>query len=322
MGSFWSFLAKPVNQKTLSWLGGGAVVLIAGLWAVFVYLFPPKNGDSPGPQIKIDAGAKAGDCANTGSVINSPVTCNFGLTDTQLKQVMEAAVTGATEPLTRQIIAISKTLDVTQDAVKDFLRVVGQKENIPDNKLAETLTKVADEYKRLQAQSAAEKTDQILKQSDSSISNNTLIRNEISNKFNNLLKTLNLIALDSNSRLGVGDVIRLDDEAKTLLASSSVAFPGLQTYSTLIVIPPIPPSNDVHLRCENATKTYASESAFSSSMMKVAREFVGDGTVAIVSAIVRCGNLVVDQGKNHLEVEDVPLGFTPLYISAKISSAQ
>ena len=46
MGSLWSFLAKPKNQKTLSWLGGGTVIVIAGLWAAFVYLFPPK-AESP-----------------------------------------------------------------------------------------------------------------------------------------------------------------------------------------------------------------------------------------------------------------------------------
>jgi hypothetical protein len=43
MGSLWSFLAKPKNQKTLSWLGGGAVVVIAGLWAAYVYVFPPRR---------------------------------------------------------------------------------------------------------------------------------------------------------------------------------------------------------------------------------------------------------------------------------------
>jgi hypothetical protein len=44
MGSLWSFLATPKNQKTLSWLGGGLVVVIAGLWAAYVHFFPPKTG--------------------------------------------------------------------------------------------------------------------------------------------------------------------------------------------------------------------------------------------------------------------------------------
>jgi hypothetical protein len=64
MGSLWSFLAKPENQKTLSWLGGGAVVVFAGLWAAFVYFFPPKkDGESPAPQVKFGASVKSGDCS-------------------------------------------------------------------------------------------------------------------------------------------------------------------------------------------------------------------------------------------------------------------
>jgi hypothetical protein len=76
MVSFWSFLAKPKNQKMLSWLGGGAVVVIAGLWAAFVYLFPPK-AESTGPQVKIDASVKAGDCAiaNSGSATGNTINC-------------------------------------------------------------------------------------------------------------------------------------------------------------------------------------------------------------------------------------------------------
>ena len=83
------------------------------------------------------------------------MTCNFGLTPEQLKQVTEAAVKGATEPLTRQIVGISKTLGVTEVAAKNLLKIVGEDSNIPEDKLAETLTKVAGDYKRLQAQVAA-----------------------------------------------------------------------------------------------------------------------------------------------------------------------
>jgi hypothetical protein len=78
MGSLWSFLAKSKNQKTLSWLGGGAVIVIAGLWAAFVYFFPPKtDGEGPRPQVKIDASVKAGDCAiaNGGTASGNTVNC-------------------------------------------------------------------------------------------------------------------------------------------------------------------------------------------------------------------------------------------------------
>jgi hypothetical protein len=74
----WSFLAKPGNRKILSWLGGGAVVVIAGLWAAFVYFFPPKNdGESREPQVKIESGVKAGNCsiANSGTASGNTVNC-------------------------------------------------------------------------------------------------------------------------------------------------------------------------------------------------------------------------------------------------------
>ena len=104
-----------------------------------------------------DTKVEAGSCAiaNSGNVSNSSVTCNFGLTPEQLKQVTEAAVKGATGPLVDRITDISKTLGVTEDAAKSLLKIVGEDPNIPDDKLAEALTKVAGDYKRLQAQAAA-----------------------------------------------------------------------------------------------------------------------------------------------------------------------
>ena len=112
-----------------------------------------------GQQATVALGDKveAGSCAiaNSGSVNNSSVTCNFGLTDAQLKQATEAAVKGATGPLVDRITDISKTLGVTEDAAKTLLKIVGEDPNIPDDKLAEALTKVASDYKRLQAQVAA-----------------------------------------------------------------------------------------------------------------------------------------------------------------------
>ena len=99
---------------------------------------------------------EAGSCAiaNSGNASGNTITCNFGLTPEQLKQVTEAAVKGAAEPLTRQIVDISKTLGVTQNAAKNLLKIVGE-DTVPDNKLAEALTKVASDYKSLKAQVAA-----------------------------------------------------------------------------------------------------------------------------------------------------------------------
>jgi hypothetical protein len=71
MGSLWSFLSAPKNQKTLSWLGGGLVVVIAGLWAAFVYLLPPKD-EHGGGSSKVEA--SCGSAAVQGTMIGSSIT--------------------------------------------------------------------------------------------------------------------------------------------------------------------------------------------------------------------------------------------------------
>jgi tetratricopeptide (TPR) repeat protein len=86
---------------------------------------------------------------------NNTANCNFGLTPEQLKEVTEAAVKGATEPLTHQIVDISKTLGVTEGAAKTLLKNVGEDPDVSEDKLAEALSKAAEDYKRLQMQVAA-----------------------------------------------------------------------------------------------------------------------------------------------------------------------
>ncbi|MBV9528717.1 hypothetical protein, partial [Sphingomonas sp.] len=97
-------------------------------------------------------------------------TCNFGLTPEQLREATraaveeakataegqtKAAVAGVTEALQGTIDRIRKQLGVTEEAAKTLLRIVGEQTDVPDERLGEVLTKVALDYKRLQAQVAA-----------------------------------------------------------------------------------------------------------------------------------------------------------------------
>jgi tetratricopeptide (TPR) repeat protein len=79
---------------------------------------------------------------------------NFGLTPEQVKELTEAAARGATAPLTTAIVDLSKRLGVTEDAAKTLLRIVGE-QDVPLERLTETLYRVANDYKRLQEQAAA-----------------------------------------------------------------------------------------------------------------------------------------------------------------------
>jgi tetratricopeptide (TPR) repeat protein len=85
---------------------------------------------------------------------NNTLVCNFGLTPEQLKQATEAAVKGATEAQQEHLDKISETLGVTKSATKTLLKIIGNDPNIPDDKLAEALAKVAGDYKGLQTQVA------------------------------------------------------------------------------------------------------------------------------------------------------------------------
>src|SRR5690349_7689964 len=79
---------------------------------------------------------------------------NFGFSPEQVKELTEAAARGATAPLTSTIVDLSKRLGITEDATKTLLRIVGE-QDVPLERLSETLNRVANDYKRLQAQAAA-----------------------------------------------------------------------------------------------------------------------------------------------------------------------
>ena len=81
---------------------------------------------------------------------------SFGLTPEQLRQLTEAAVRGATDAQQDACgQEVSKTLGLTESAAKNLLKIVGDDANVPEDKLAEALTKAAEDYKRLQTQLAA-----------------------------------------------------------------------------------------------------------------------------------------------------------------------
>ena len=81
-------------------------------------------------------------------------TVNIGLSPEQVKELTEAATRGATGPLTAAIVDLSKRLGVTEDATRTLLRIAGE-QDVPLERLSEALGRVANDYKRLQAQAAA-----------------------------------------------------------------------------------------------------------------------------------------------------------------------
>jgi hypothetical protein len=119
---------------------------------------PGASGFAGDPAIRADnCGIAAGRDA-TGNV----VTCNYGLTPDQLKELTRAVVAGATEPLLDRIETLSKRLGISEEATKTLLRIVGEERNVADEDLPKVLSRVAIKYKNLQAQVAAIGSDNSL----------------------------------------------------------------------------------------------------------------------------------------------------------------
>jgi len=82
MNSFWRFLRDKRNQQVLGWLGGGLVVVATGLWAAFVYFFPPqraletKASEPTPPSVQANCGGIAIGRDVTGSTITAGSTTN------------------------------------------------------------------------------------------------------------------------------------------------------------------------------------------------------------------------------------------------------
>jgi hypothetical protein len=60
------FIQKPSNQRLLSWLGGGGVILAGGIWAVVTYVWPAHDAPS---AVCADQGVAVG-----GNVAGSTIT--------------------------------------------------------------------------------------------------------------------------------------------------------------------------------------------------------------------------------------------------------
>lgn len=62
MRPLWRFLRQENNRHVLGWLGGGFVVLVVGVWAIFVYLFPAETNVriDPTPKVESQGGVAAG----------------------------------------------------------------------------------------------------------------------------------------------------------------------------------------------------------------------------------------------------------------------
>ena len=81
LNRLWQFIRNDTNRTILSWLGGGAVVVITGAWSLFIFLHDDKR-PIPSPTTVI-APSGSGIASGHDTNFNGPVT--FGPNEKQLE---------------------------------------------------------------------------------------------------------------------------------------------------------------------------------------------------------------------------------------------
>jgi hypothetical protein len=87
----WKFVRNVKNREFLSWLGGGAVVVVTGTFTLFTYLHDDKKPTAS--STTVIAPAPTGITSGHDTVVNAPV--NIGVNE---KRVGEQ-ITDAQKPL-------------------------------------------------------------------------------------------------------------------------------------------------------------------------------------------------------------------------------
>jgi tetratricopeptide (TPR) repeat protein len=96
----WKFIRNGKNREILSWLGGGAVVIVTGMWALFAYLVP-HDDKKPGASTATVVNP-SGPVIAPGHDANFNAQVNFGLDEKQVTQ----RVAEAQKPLNDKIDAL------------------------------------------------------------------------------------------------------------------------------------------------------------------------------------------------------------------------
>ena len=59
LSSIWNFLKDGSNQAVLSWIGGGIIIIAAGIWAVIKFMAKNSDQKVPKPSVSADHGSMA-----------------------------------------------------------------------------------------------------------------------------------------------------------------------------------------------------------------------------------------------------------------------
>jgi tetratricopeptide (TPR) repeat protein len=147
----WNFIRNGKNRDIVSWLGGGSVIIVAGIWAAFTYFFPhvDKNAGGSTPIVITQSGS--GIASGRDTVFNAPVA--IGLDEKQVGR----RVTEAQQPLSDQLVKlaaqVAREKGVESAPLRAILKKLGEA-GVADEDIPKRLDDKADELIKLREEIA------------------------------------------------------------------------------------------------------------------------------------------------------------------------
>jgi hypothetical protein len=130
-------IPTKANREIISWIGGGAVVVVGAAWTVFTYLHDDKKPSAPMATV----GSASQSIIAPGSTFNGPVN----LFDEKKNREEIRAELENVMPMLKEI---ARNKDVPIASLRATLVKMGE-ENVPDDEIMPRLNKIADKLNTL-----------------------------------------------------------------------------------------------------------------------------------------------------------------------------
>jgi len=146
----WIFLKDKTNREIMSWLGGGAAVIAAGVWAVFVFFHHDgKKSDASTAPAVTQSGTGIASGGNT--VINAPVS--IGVDEKRVGQQVVDAQKPLADTLEKLAAQVARDKGVEIAPLRAILIKLGEA-GVADDNIAKRLDAKADELVKLREEIA------------------------------------------------------------------------------------------------------------------------------------------------------------------------
>ena len=141
-----NFIRNGQNRDIVSWLGGGSVVIVAGIWAAFTYFFPHVDKNAIGSTPTAITQSGPGIASGRDTVVNAPVS--IGLDETQVGRRVAEAQQPLTDQLQKLAAQVAREKGVEIAPLLAILRKLGEA-GVADKDVPKLLDDKADELIKL-----------------------------------------------------------------------------------------------------------------------------------------------------------------------------